>query len=140
MALLAALALPRVADSPGAYPWVLALLPALLGGGAGTVVLISVLAPAPMPNQRRGNPFTASGQVGGFGLAMTRIGLSPLQLAAALPPPVLLVLGVAADLPVATWLAVPVGVASGVTTAWWRGRSAHRRLAERGPELLAALR
>ena len=32
------------------------------------------------------------------------------------------------------------GVASGVTTAWWWGRGAHRRLAERGPELLAALR
>ncbi|HWN32497.1 MAG TPA: hypothetical protein VNP03_07125 [Pseudonocardia sp.] len=48
--------------------------------------------------------------------------------------------GAAADLPVATWLAVPVGVVSGVGTAWWWGRRAYRRLAEQGPELLAALR
>jgi ABC-2 type transport system permease protein len=138
--LVAAVVLPLVTDSPGAYPWVLSLAPALLGGGAGTVVLVSVLAPAPLPTQRQGNPFAASTRLGGFGVAMSRVALSLLQLAAALPVLVLLAVGEIADLPVVTWLAVPVGVASGVGTAWWWGRRAHRRLADRGPELLAALR
>ena len=140
VALVAALVLPGVTDRPGVYPWVLALLPALLGGGAGTVVLVSVWTPAAMPVQRGGNPFAASGQLSGFGLAMRRLAMSLLQLAAALPPLVPLAIGALADLPAVTWLAVPVGVLSGLGTAWWWGRLAYRRLAERGPELLAALR
>jgi ABC-2 type transport system permease protein len=138
-ALVAALVLPRVTDTPDAYPWVLALVPALIGGGAGTIVLVSVWAPSAMPAAKQGNPFTGNGQPG-FALALTRMAMSLLQVPAVIPPVLVLVLGASGVLAGADWLAVPVGVLSGIGTAWWLGRLAHRRLAERGPELLAAVR
>jgi ABC-2 type transport system permease protein len=138
VALLAAAVAPALAGSPGAYPWVLALVPALLGGGAGTILLMSVLTPFPMPTQRGGNPFAASGQVG-FANIGTRLVLCLLQLVPAVPVAVLLLLGSLDVLPWALWLALPVGVLGGVVTAWWWGRIAYRRLEAQGPELLAAV-
>lgn len=46
----------------------------------------------------------------------------------------------AATLPALSWLGIPLGVAVGVGTAWWWGAITQRRLADRGPELLATLR
>jgi ABC-2 type transport system permease protein len=139
VALLAAVVAPGLAGSPDAYPWVLALVPALLGGGAGTLLLMSVLTPFPMPVQRDGNPFAASGHVG-FANFGTRLVLCLLQLVPAVPVAVLLLLGSMGVLPWALWLALPVGVLGGVVTAWWWGRIAYRRLEAQGPELLAAVR
>lgn len=139
VALLAAAVAPGLAGSPDAYPWVLALVPALLGGGAGTLLLMSVLTPFPMPVQRDGNPFAASGHVG-FANFGTRLVLCLLQLVPAVPVAVLLLLGSLDVLPWALWLALPVGVLGGVVTAWWWGRIAYRRLEAQGPELLAAVR
>ena len=48
--------------------------------------------------------------------------------------------GGCAKLVVTLWLGVPVGVATGGACWYLFGRLAHRRLAERGPELLARLR
>jgi ABC-2 type transport system permease protein len=138
-ALVAALVLPRVTDTPAAYPWVLALVPALVGGGAGTIVLVSVRAPSAMPSGKQGNPFTGTGQLG-FGLALTRMAMSLLQVLAVIPPVLVLALGALGVLPAAAWLAVGAGVLSGIGAAWWLGRLASQRLAERGPELLAAVR
>jgi ABC-2 type transport system permease protein len=137
--LLAAAIAPGLTGSPDAYPWVLALAPALLGGGAGTILLMSVLAPSPMPIQRDGNPFVSSGPVG-FANFGTRMGLGLLQFVPAVPVAVLLLLGALDVLPWALWLALPVGVLGGVVTAWWWGRIAYRRLEAQGPELLAAVR
>ncbi len=139
VALLAAAVAPGLAGSPAAYPWVLALVPALLGGGAGTLLLMSVLTPFPMPVQRDGNPFAASGHVG-FANFGTRLVLCLLQLVPAVPVAVLLLLGSLDVLPWALWVALPVGVLGGVVTAWWWGRIAYRRLEAQGPELLAAVR
>ncbi|HTF49175.1 MAG TPA: hypothetical protein VK735_17170 [Pseudonocardia sp.] len=139
IALLAAAILPAVAGAPGAYPWVLALMPALLGGGAGTVLLMSVFAPFPMPTQRGRNPFSSGGRAGFSGF-LPRMGIIFLQLATAVPAFVLLLLGALDVLPWANWAAVPVGVLSGLVAAWWWGGIACRRLARRGPELLAAVR
>ncbi|MDT7685238.1 MAG: type transport system permease protein, partial [Pseudonocardiales bacterium] len=137
-ALAAALVLPWVTGTSGAYPWVLALVPALIGGGAGTIVLVSVRAPSAMPTGKQGNPLTGTGQFG-FGLVLTRLAMSLLQVLAVIPPVLVLVLGGSGVLAVA-WLAVGVGVLSGIGAAWWLGRLAYQRLAERGPELLAAVR
>ncbi|MDT7622371.1 MAG: type transport system permease protein [Pseudonocardiales bacterium] len=137
-ALAAALVLPWVTGTSGAYPWVLALVPALIGGGAGTIVLVSVRAPSAMPTGKQGNPLTGTGQFG-FGLVFTRLAMSLLQVLAVIPPVLVLVLGGSGVLAVA-WLAVGVGVLSGIGAAWWLGRLAYQRLAERGPELLAAVR
>ncbi|MDT7566410.1 MAG: type transport system permease protein [Pseudonocardiales bacterium] len=137
-ALAAALVLPWVTGTSGAYPWVLALVPALIGGGAGTIVLVSVRAPSAMPTGKQANPLTGTGQFG-FGLVFTRLAMSLLQVLAVIPPVLVLVLGGSGVLAVA-WLAVGVGVLSGIGAAWWLGRLAYQRLAERGPELLAAVR
>lgn len=119
-----------------AWPWVLAVLPALLGGGAGVALLFSVarLSPGPDPHRNRSTPLD-SGDTTGIGIV-----LFFLTLLAPLPLLALLVPGAAAGDPLLQWSAVPVGVAIGVGLAWWLGRIAHRQLARRGPELLQLMR
>ncbi|MGO1049416.1 hypothetical protein [Crossiella sp. CA198] len=138
VALLAVLVLPAVTGRPGAYPYVLALLPALLGGGAGLLVILSVFAPFPVAAQR-GNPFAGSGNPG-CAKALLQLVIGLLLLVAAAPPGLLLLGGALSGNAVLTWLALPAGIGSGVLFGWWWGALAARRLAERGPELLAAVR
>jgi ABC-2 type transport system permease protein len=119
-----------IADGP--WPLVLALLPALLGGAAGLVPLVSVyaLVPATDPHRRSGNPLRTSEDEGGL------TGQAYLMLA------LVLVTGVPAGL-VALWFGwagVPVGVATGALCYWLFGRLAGRRLRVKGPELLDAMR
>ncbi|MFC7640497.1 hypothetical protein ACFQX6_05335 [Streptosporangium lutulentum] len=49
-----------VSGETWAWPWVLGLLPALLGGGAGIIVLLAVtsLVPGTDPHKRGGNPLS----------------------------------------------------------------------------------
>lgn len=134
VALLLAAVLPAVSD-PSLYPWVLALVPTVLGGGAGLVMLLSVFTGYPMPDQRA-NPFAAGGNPGVVRV-LTQLGISLLLGVVSVPVVVLLILGT--DVPVLRWVAVPVGIAIGVVLAWWWGRIAYRRLAARGPEILATV-
>lgn len=117
-------------------PWVTALLPVVLGGGAGLIVLVSVLVPVRMadPHRRGGNPGSDGGPVGG--LVWLTLGLLAVVSA---PTAALLWCGTRAGSATLLWSATPVGVASGVLLGWGLGRLAHRRLARRGPELLARL-
>ncbi|MGW0518144.1 hypothetical protein [Crossiella sp. NPDC003009] len=138
VSLLAVLVLPGVTGRPETYPYVLALLPALLGGGAGLLVILSVFAPFPVPAQR-GNPFAGSGNPG-CAKALLQLVIGLLLVLAALPPGLLLLGGYLTGNAVLTWLALPVGIGSGVLFGWWWGMLAARRLSERGPELLAAVR
>lgn len=117
-------------------PWVAGLLPVVLGGGSGLVVLVSVLVPIRMadPHRRGGNPAEDGGPVGG--LVWLMLGL--LAVVAA-PTAWLLYQGTRAGDAAMLWSATPVGVLSGLLLAWALGRLAHRRLAARGPELLARL-
>ncbi len=119
-----------------AWPWVLALTPALLGGGSGLAALISVvmLAPGPDAHKRPDNPLEHGDTTGQANL-MFWAGLLP-----ALPAGTLLGLGTAYDNEVLLWSAIPVGVATGVLLAWWLGHLAVRRLQSRGPELLFLMR
>jgi ABC-2 type transport system permease protein len=134
LSLALVIVLPAVSD-PGAYPWVLGLAPALLGGGAGLVVLLSVFAAYPMPDQRA-SPF-ATGGGAGFLRGMLQLGISLLLALVALPVAAVVFVGSALDVPAVSWLGVPVGVAVGALVFWWWGAIAVRRLATRGPELLA---
>lgn len=116
----------------GPWPLVLALLPALLGGAAGLVPLVSVyaLVPATDPHRRSGNPLRTSEDEGGL------TGQAYLMLA------LVLVTGVPAAL-VALWFGwagVPVGVATGALCYWLFGRLAGHRLRDKGPDLLDAMR
>ncbi|WP_155368470.1 hypothetical protein [Catellatospora vulcania] len=118
------------------WPWVLALLPALLGGGAGLGTLISVVAAAPGPDaHRRPDNALEHGDTTGQANLMFWGGLLP-----AVPPAVLLTLGTVYGNEFLLWAAVPVGVATGVLLAWWLGRVAVTQLRARGTELLFLLR
>nr|BFE63927.1 transporter [Dactylosporangium thailandense] len=116
----------------GPWPLVLALLPALLGGAAGLVPLVSVyaLVPATDPHRRSGNPLRTSEDEGGL------TGLAYLMLA------LVLVTGLPAGLAAhwLGWVGVPVGLATGALCYWLFGRLAEDRLRTHGPELLDTMR
>jgi ABC-2 type transport system permease protein len=140
VAVLAAAVLPAVTGATERYPLVLALVPVLVGAGAGIVVLASVESPYPVPSGKGRSPLGSARSGGGLANVTRRLVLMLLQLAAAIPVVVLLVLGETGLVPAATWAAVPIGVACGIGAAWWWGRRAYQQLEARGPELLAALR
>lgn len=121
------------------FPWVLAALPALLGGGAGLVVLLSVYAPYPMPDQRMANPLAFRSRLSA-GAAVGAVAGLVLLAVATLPALAVVLLGTAADRTVVQWLGLPVGIATGVLLFRWWGALARRRLQARGPELFALLR
>lgn len=132
--LLLAILLPAVSD-PDTYPWVLGLAPALLGGGGGLVVVLSVYTAYPMPD-RKASPF-ATGGGAGFGRGLLQVGITLLLAVVALPVVAVVLVGSAVGVPAVSWLAVPVGIAVGVLVFWWWGGIAIQRLVTRGPELLA---
>ncbi|MEV1199197.1 hypothetical protein [Microbispora rosea] len=119
-----------IADGP--WPLILALLPALLGGAAGLVPLVSVygLVPGTDPHRRAGNPLRTSEDDGGM------TGLAYLMLA------LVLLTGVPAGLVAIRygWAGVAVGVVTGVLCHWGFGLLTERRLRSHGPELLDTMR
>jgi hypothetical protein len=133
---VAAVALTTLSGLPSMWPWVFALLPALLGGGAGLSVWASVvgLAPGPDPHRRRESPID-HGDAGGMAIAVFWLALLPV-----VPPAAAVLAGVLRGDAVLRWTGVPVGVVTGALLAWWLGRVAARRLEARGPELLALMR
>jgi ABC-2 type transport system permease protein len=136
VSLVLTVALTAASGLAWTWPWVLAVLPTLVGGGAGLVVLFSVtqLVPGPDPHRNQSSPLD-HGDATGPAFAM-------FFLALLLPAPALalLVPGLLAGDPLLQWSAVPVGLAVGVVVPWWLGRVAHRQLARRGPELLHLMR
>ncbi|WP_101788078.1 hypothetical protein [Nonomuraea indica] len=113
----------------GLWPWLTALVPALLGGGAGVTVLVSVLRPVPMtdPHRRSGNLLengTDFAQVL-MVLILTAATAAPAFFAVRLGP---------------AWAGPVVGLAGGLALAWLLGRLAATRLESSAPELLLHLR
>lgn len=111
------------------WPWLAALVPALLGGGAGVTVLVSVLRPVPMtdPHRRGGNLLengTDFAQVL-LVLVLTAATAAPAYFAVRLAP---------------AWAGPAVGLISGAVSAWLLGRLAAARLESSAPELLHHLR
>ncbi|GAA4585901.1 hypothetical protein GCM10023194_30090 [Planotetraspora phitsanulokensis] len=119
-----------------AWPWVLALTPAMLGGQAGLGALISVvaLAAGPDAHKRPDNPLEHGDTTGQANLLFWG------GLLTGIPPATFLTLGTVYDNAFLLWTAVPVGVATGVFLAWWLGRVAIRSLRVRGPEMLFLMR
>ncbi|MGW5259864.1 hypothetical protein ACWEQG_02755 [Microbispora sp. NPDC004025] len=112
-----------------AWPWLAALIPAVLGGGAGITVLVSVLRPVPLgdPHRRGGNLLdngTDFAQVL-LMLILTAAGAAPAFLAAWQGP---------------IWAGPVVGVAGGAAMAWLLGRIAAARLRSTAPDLLLRFR
>jgi ABC-2 type transport system permease protein len=115
-----------------AWPYVIALLPAVLGGGAGLVILVSVviLTPGTDPHKRGNNPLSI-GQRNGENVGVVYLMLVSVPLSAA-PAFLATWLG--------SWWGLPVGLATGTLWFWLFGLIAQRRLAARGPELLSLMR
>ncbi len=133
--ILAALVLTGVSEMGWAWPWVAAMVPALLGGGAGLSVWASVvaLAPGPDPRARRGSLMDRPTG----GMTYLLFWLAPLP---AVPALAVVLAGTLLHSSVLQWAGVPVGIGTGVAVGWWLGRVAHHRLEARGPELLQLMR
>ncbi|MEV4290986.1 hypothetical protein AB0K40_36215 [Nonomuraea bangladeshensis] len=117
-----------VSGETWAWPWVLGLLPALLGGGAGVVILLAVtsLVPGTDPHKRGGNPLsTGADETAETSLAWLVLIAVPTT---ALPT--------AAAVLLHPWAGIATGVLTGALCAWGFGRIAHRRLESHGIELL----
>jgi hypothetical protein len=118
-----------------AWPWVLALLGATLGGGTGLIAWCSVHMPSPGIDHRRDRPVEHADE---------QIGTAFVVFCASLVPPLpaagLLVLGSVRDDRWIVWSGVAVGIATGVLVAWGLGRAAARHLAATSPELLLLMR
>lgn len=133
--------LTALAGQNWAWPWVLATLPAMLGGTAGLMVAVSVLVPIKQKDpDLRGGPLdvtddpNASGALVGLGYLMLLL----VALSAA-PAGLAVLLGTVWAEPALRWSGIPVGLATGALFFWWGGRFAARRLSTGGAELMDML-
>ncbi len=134
--LMAAILIP-LSGEHWTWPWMLALLPALLGGGAGLMVWVGVtqLVPGPDPHRNRANPLEGGESTAAQGLLVFFAGILP-----AVPAAAMVRAGMVQDNDLLLWGGVPVGIATGVLGAWLLGRIAYSHLEARGPELLYLMR
>ncbi len=135
-ALILTMVLTTVSGQSWAWPWVLALTPALLGGAAGLTLLISVfdLVPRTEPHRRSSNLLQTGSDMG---QAMLLLVLVPIT---AVPAASVVSAGALHNNALLQWAGVGVGIISGAFFPWWLGRLASRRLEARGPELLQLMR
>jgi len=134
-------AVTALAGQGWAWPWILATLPAVLGGTAGLTVWISATRPVREKDpQRRTSPFDTSDDPSAAG-ALVGGQYLMLLLAAltAVPAGAVVLAGAARHQPALQAAGVLAGIATGVLLYWWGGRSAARRLAGRGAELMDLL-
>ncbi|MEV0644423.1 hypothetical protein AB0I28_04085 [Phytomonospora sp. NPDC050363] len=123
-----------------AWPIVLALVPAMLGGAAGLASVVSVymLVPLTDPHKRGANPLGVGDNEGSVA-GLTYVMLLGVPVTA-VPAGAIVAVGLVAQQPWLSWLGVPVGLLTGALCAWAFGRMAHRRLDAYGPELLQTMR
>ncbi len=123
-----------------AWPWVAAALPATIGAAVGLVPIVSLVLPAPLPDQRGGDPMDLGDDPRTQGALFSQ-GIVMSILVPLLASPAILVVDAGSTLnPLYAWLGLPVGIISGMAYGWWLGELAGRRLARRGPELLQRMR
>ncbi|MEV4063040.1 hypothetical protein [Nonomuraea dietziae] len=127
-AVVLSLAGTLVSGQAWAWPWVLGLLPALLGGAAGLIVLLGVtsLVPGTDPHKRGGNPLST----GADETAETSVAWLVLLAVPATALPA------AGAILLHPWAGVATGVLTGALSTWGLGRIAHRRLENHGIDLL----
>ena len=112
-----------------AWPWVLAVLPAVLGGAAGLAPISSLVSVQPL--DETGGPTPA------YSLKV-HIALVAVALTAVVPIGVLLAARAWHE-PWLSWVAVPVGLATGAALAAYLGGLAVSRLQNRQVPILRAL-
>ena len=119
--------------------WVAAaLLPALLGCGAGVLVLSSVLRLVPVtdPHRRGRSSIIASEDMDVGELQVEGLLALALMLVTVAPVCVLMLLGTVAQRADVQWVSIAAGIGTGLLSAWWFGRLAYQRVGVHGPELL----
>ncbi len=112
-----------------AWPWALAVLPAVLGGAAGLAPLASLVSVQPL--DETGNPTPA------WSLKV-HIALLAVALTALVPVTILLAAGLWPT-PWLSWTAVPAGIATGALLAADLGRRAVTRLESQQVSILTVL-
>jgi ABC-2 type transport system permease protein len=112
-----------------AWPWALAILPAVLGGAAGLAPLASLVSVQPL--DETGNPTPAWSLK--VHIALLAVALTGL------PPVLVLLAGGPGHLPWLRWAAVPAGLATGACLAGWLGQRAVTRLEHRQVPILRLL-
>ena len=124
---IAAVALTALAGPAWTWPWVLALTPALLGGGIGLLAWMSIaaLAPGPDPHRRPDNPMENAGATGPA-YVMFWVGLL-----ACVPAAGMVLAGTLLHSAPLRWAGIPVGVAVGLLLYAWLGHAGYRRLEAR---------
>jgi ABC-2 type transport system permease protein len=135
MSLVITILLTALSGQDWAWPWVVALVPALLGSGVGLSLWASVVALASGPDPYRARGSQLERPASGMAYALFWLALLP-----AVPAASVVLVGTLLHNDVLRWAGVPVGIATGAFLAWWLGVVASRRLEARGPELLSLMR
>ena len=119
-----------------AWAWVAAIVPALLGGGAGLIIYSSVfgMVPGPDAHKRPSNPLERADTTGQSNILFW-IGMLP-----AVPAVALVLLGERLELPWLMWAGLPVSVVTGVLVGRLLGTLAIIRLTTHGPDMLHTMR
>ncbi|MGE7881580.1 hypothetical protein [Bacillus sp. NPDC094077] len=120
------------------YPWIYAVIPALLGGAVGLIVLFSVvnLIPITDPHRRGRGTIISGDDMNASKMFITTWLMMVMVLATAIPALLVVWLGTSLRVQFLQWLGVPTGICTGVFLAWLFGRIAYTKLEKNGPELL----
>ncbi|WP_435051905.1 hypothetical protein [Bacillus fungorum] len=120
------------------YPWVFAVVPALLGGAVGLIVLFSVvnLIPITDPHRRGRGTIISGDDMNASKMFITTWLMLLMVLVTTIPALLVVWLGTSLHIQFIQWLGVPTGVCTGVFLAWLFGRIAYTKLERNGPELL----
>ncbi|MBW6435122.1 hypothetical protein KZ829_15380 [Actinoplanes hulinensis] len=118
------------------WPWVAAIVPALLGGGAGLIVYSSVfgMVPGPDAHKRPSNPLERADTTGQSNVLFW-VGMLP-----AVPAVAVVLLGERLDVLWLAWAGLVVSAVTGVLAGRWLGTLAIGRLITHGPEMLHTMR
>ncbi|QIS22910.1 hypothetical protein [Nocardia terpenica] len=138
-ALLLALIMPGATGHAALYPWVVSLLPGMLGVGACAAILLSAYTAYPLPPQR-GNPFASGNNNPGCARLLVQAVVTVTQLLVNLPVVAILGIGHYLHNPLIEWCALPTGIALGIAATALAARLAEKRVDAHGPELLAEVR
>ncbi|MCE0553868.1 hypothetical protein LQK80_13500 [Bacillus thuringiensis] len=120
------------------YPWVFAVVPALLGGAVGLIVLFSVvnLIPITDPHCRGRGTIISGDDMNASKMFITTWLMLLMVLVTTIPSLLVIWLGTSLHIQFIQWLGVPTGACTGVFLAWLFGRIAYKKLERNGPELL----
>jgi ABC-2 type transport system permease protein len=138
LALTATVAGTLVAGRGGLLPACLGLSVALLGAGCGVSAVASALAPYPVP-EAGSNPFSQPPGSGGQTI-LAQLATSTATVVLGLPTGLAFLLALRGGGPATAWVALLVGVATGVAAVLAGVRLGGRVFDRRAPELLQAVR